>query len=160
MSDIAESTYDKIKVSVSLNKLVVLVFLFVIIYFGYERYAVHNEEQVEATTLVLAPKINDIYFLDLRVKNENYESKKKYQLAKVVAIRGDNITLVYGRFFYQWQYSVVNSIQYGDLGNSDYFATKLDIFSLKEIKNMRNSREIYLAKRPIQNQLYGTVISR
>ena len=81
----------------------------------------HKTEQLEASVLIANPKINDIYFLDMRLLNSNLERKNKYKLAKVVRVTDDNVVIVYGSFFYQWQYAVVNSIQYGDLSNSDYF---------------------------------------
>ena len=109
------------KLSVSLNKLVLSLCFLVILYFGYVKYEEHKTEQLEASVLIANPKINDIYFLDMRLLNSNLERKNKYKLAKVVRVTDDNVVIVYGSFFYQWQYAVVNSIQYGDLSNSDYF---------------------------------------
>jgi hypothetical protein len=70
-----------------------------------------------------------------------------------------NVTIVYGSFFYQWQYAVVNSIQYGDLSNSDYFTLIPDYFSFSKIKEMKSNGVIYLVKRPIRNKIYGNFVS-
>lgn len=147
------------KFSISLNKLMVLTCLLVITYFAYNRYTAHVTEQAEASVLILTPQINDIYFLDFRLLNNNLERKNKYKLAKVVRVTGDNVAIVYGKFFYQWQYSVVNSIEYGDLSNSDYFTVIPDYIPFSKIKEMKNNGVIYLVKRPMQNKLYGNFVS-
>jgi len=131
----------------------------VICYFVYGKYSSHITEQEEASTLILTPQVNDIYFLDFRLLNDKLERKNKYKLAKVVRVTDDNVTIVYGNFFYQWQYSVVNSIQYGDLSNSDYFGAIPDYIPFSKIKEMKSDGTIYLVKRPVQNKLYGNFVS-
>ena len=147
------------KLSVSLNKLVLLLCFLVILYFGYGKYEEHKTEQLEASVLIVNPKINDIYFLDMRLLNSNLERKNKYKLAKVVRVTDDNVVIVYGSFFYQWQYAVVNSIQYGDLSNSDYFTLIPDYIPFSKIQEMKRNGSIYLVKRPIQNKMYGNFVS-
>lgn len=147
------------KLSVSLNKLVLLLCFLVILYFGYGKYEEHKTEQLEASVLIVNPKINDIYFLDMRLLNSNLERKNKYKLAKVVRVTDDNVVIVYGNFFYQWQYAVVNSIQYGDLSNSDYFTLIPDYIPFSKIQEMKRNGSIYLVKRPIQNKMYGNFVS-
>ena len=147
------------KLSVSLNKLVLLLCFLVILYFGYGKYEEHKTEQLEASVLIANPKINDIYFLDMRLLNSNLERKNKYKLAKVVRVTDDNVVIVYGSFFYQWQYAVVNSIQYGDLSNSDYFTLIPDYIPFSKIQEMKRNGSIYLVKRPIQNKMYGNFVS-
>jgi len=56
------SEHLKPKLSITLNKLVLLTCLFVMTYFGYEKYAFHNAGQTEASVLILTPQVNDIYF--------------------------------------------------------------------------------------------------
>lgn len=147
------------KLSVSLNKLVLILCFLVILYFGYGKYEEHKTEQLEASVLIANPKINDIYFLDMRLLNSNLELKNKYKLAKVVRVTDDNVVIVYGSFFYQWQYAVVNSIQYGDLSNSDYFTLIPDYIPFSKIQEMKRNGSIYLVKRPIQNKMYGNFVS-
>lgn len=154
-----ESQHQRPKLSISLNKLVLLTFLLVIFYFGYERYALHKAEQIEASVLILIPQVNDIYFLDLRLLSDKLERKNKYKLAKVVRVTDDNVAIVYGKFFYQWQYAVVNSIQYGDLSNNDYFTLIPDYIPFNKIEEMKSNGAIYLVKRPIRNKLYGNFVS-
>lgn len=95
----------------------------------------------------------------MRLINGKLERKNKYKLAKLVRVSDDNVAIVYGRFFYQWQYAVVNSIQYGDLSNSDYFALIPDYISFSKIKEMHDSGAIYLIKRPVQNKIYVNFVS-
>jgi hypothetical protein len=134
--------------------------LFTVIYFGYDRYTSHKIEQAEASILIGKPKVNDIYFLDFRLLNDKLEQKNKYKLAKVVRVHEDGLGIVYGRFFYQWQYSVVNSIQYGDLSYDDYFMLLPEYIPFSQIKKMRGDGTIYLVKRPVRDKLYGKFISR
>jgi len=147
------------KLSISLNKFVLLICLLVIIYFGYERYEQHKIEQAEASAFIINPKVNDIYFLDMRLIKDKLERKNKYKLAKVVRVSDDNVAIVYGSFFYQWQYAAVNSIQYGELSNSDYFTLIPDYISFSKIKEMKSNGAIYLVKRPLQNKIYGNFVS-
>lgn len=144
---------------ISLNKLVLLLCLLVAAYMVYERYKNHKEEQIEAAKLILNPKVGDIYFFDFRMLSDKREQKNKYKLAKVVSVTNDSVGVVYGRFYYQWQYSVVNSIQYGDLSNSDYFKILPEYFSLEQVIEMHKSEAIYLVKRPILHQLYGNYVT-
>lgn len=154
-----ETKQLKPELSTSLNKLVLLTCLLVAFYFGYERYASHKTEQAETSALILSPKVNDIYFLDFRLLSDDLERKNKYKLAKVVRVSDDNLAVVYGRVFYQWQYSVVNSIQYGDLSNDDYFMQIPEYIPFSKMKEMRNNGAIYLIKRPVSNKLYGNFVS-
>lgn len=159
MTNTFQPQHRKLKLSISLNRLVLLICLLVIVYFGYERYASHKTEQTEASALILTPQVNDIYFLDLRLLSDKLERKNKYKLAKVVRVTGDNVAIVYGKFFYQWQNAVVNSIQYGDLSNNDYFTLIPDYIPFSKIKEMQSNGTIYLVKRPIRNKLYGNFVS-
>ena len=95
-----------------MNKLLFLIFLLVIVYFGYEKYTAHKTEQTEALVFISSPQRNDIYFLDLRLLSDKLDHKNKYKLAKVVRVNDDNVAIVYGKFFYQWQSAVVNSIEF------------------------------------------------
>tara|TARA_R110002072_G_scaffold63690_1_gene158175 strand:+ start:8586 stop:9452 length:867 start_codon:yes stop_codon:yes gene_type:complete len=141
--------------SISLFKLVILL---VVVCFGFREYNVYKEDKNQTLTNVLAPKINDIYFLDFRLLSDNLGSKEKYKIAKIVDITGDIITLVYGRFFYQYQNAAINSIQYGQLSYKDYFEPKRYDLKLDTIKQMHGSGAIYLVKRPTRNKLYGSLV--
>jgi hypothetical protein len=153
------------QLSLSLNKLVLLTCLLVSMYFGYEKYVADEKEQKESSVFILTPKVNDIYFLDLRLlkgksaRLYQLESKHKYTLAKVVRVSDDNVAIVYGRFFYQWQYSMVSSIEYGDLSNKNYFSLLPEYIPFSKIKKMKSNGAIYLVKRPILNKLYGNFVS-
>jgi hypothetical protein len=149
----------KPELSKPLSNLVLLTCLLVIMYFGYARYDEHQTEQTETSVFILTPQVNDIYFLDMRLIKGNLEHKNKYKLAKVVRVSNDNVAIVYGNVFYQWQYAVVNSIQYGDLRYSDYFTLSPKYIPFTKIKEMRSNGAIYLVKRPLQNTLYGNFVS-
>ncbi|MGJ8693996.1 MAG: hypothetical protein ACSHW0_16120 [Thalassotalea sp.] len=145
--------------TISFNQLVFVIGLLVAFYFAYESYALHKTEQAEASELILTPQADDIYFLDFRLINDKLERKNKFKLAKVIRVTDDNVAIVYGRFFYQWQHAVVNSIEYGDLSNHDYFKLMPDYIPLSKIKEMQRNGAIYLVKRPIKNKLYGNFVS-
>jgi len=153
-----ETKQLKPELSTPLNNLVLLICVLVIAYFGYEKYAFHKAEQEEAELLILSPQVNDIYFLDMRLLSAKLERKHKYRLAKVVSVTGNNVAIVYGRVFYQWQNAVVNSIEYDDLNNYDYYKIIPDYISFNKLKEMRTNRAIYLVKRPIRNKLYGSFV--
>jgi hypothetical protein len=138
------SKHLKPKLSITLNKLVLLACFFVVAYFGYEKYAFHNAEKIEASIQILSHQVNDIYFLDMRLLSDNLERKHKYRLAKVVSVTGNNVAIVYGRAFYQWKNAVVNRIKYDDLNNNNYFELIPDYIPFSKIKKMKASGAIYL----------------
>lgn len=158
MSYTFESDERTNKLTISLNKLVLLACFFVIIYYGNSRYERHKTEQTVASELIQNPQVSDIYFLDMSILKGDVEGKNKYKLAKVIRVTDDNVAIVYGKFSYQWQYSVINSIQYGDLSNDDYFMSLPDYISLDKIKKIRSNGAIYLIKRPVRNQLYSNFV--
>jgi hypothetical protein len=159
MTNAADTKAGTAESTVSFNTFLLLFGLMVIIYFGYGKYDEHKTEQEESSIFILNPQVNDIYFLDMRLIEDKLERKNKYKLAKIVRVSDDRVAIVYGKFFYQWQYSVVNSIQYGDLSNSDYFTLFPDYISFTKIQEMKSNGAIYLVKRPIQNKLYGNLVS-
>ena len=154
-----ETKQLKPELSSSLNNLVLLACILVIAYFSYANYAFHSAEQKEAELLISSPQVNDIYFLDMRIFSDKLDSKREYRLAKVVSVTGDNVAVVYGTVFYQWQYAVVNSIKYDDVNNHDYFKLIPDYISFNKIQELRSSGAIYLVKRPIRNKLYGKFVN-
>ncbi len=117
-----------------------------------------EENQTLALSIISAPKVNDIYFLDFRLLSNQLRPKEKYRIAKVVDVTGDIITLVYGKFFYQYQNAAYNSIKYGHLRYKNYFEPKRYDTPLKTIKSMYRNQAIYLAKRPIRNKLFGSLV--
>jgi hypothetical protein len=159
MPNAIKSQNHKLKFSFTLNNLILLGCLLVAFSFAFERYIEHKVEQTEASELILFPQVDDIYFLDFRKIGDQLVRKNKYKLAKVVRISDDNVAIVYGSFFYQWQYSVVNSIKHGDLSNYDYFELIPDYIPFSKIKEMKLSGAIYLVKRPVRNKLYGNFVS-
>ena len=144
--------------SMSLNKLVLIICLTVACYFGYQKYELHVTEQTDASILILTPKLNDIYFIDNGLLSGKSKRKNKYRLAKVVRVTDENIVVVYGRISYQWQSSVVNSIKFGELSNNEYFMPTPKFISLNRVKEMKNNGSIYLVKRPMGKKLYGSFI--
>lgn len=132
--------------------------LFVVFCLGFLEYDSYKTEENQTLALISNPKINDIYFLDFRLLSDKLRPNEKYRIAKVVDITGDIVTLVYGRFFYQYQNAAINSIQYGQLSYKDYFEPKRYDTPLNTIQNMYNEQAIYLAKRPIRNKLFGRLV--
>ena len=150
--------------SITLNKFLFFIGLLIVVYFSYTLYVSNKAEQAETSTLIVDPQVNDIYFLDYRhfsnkLGSDEFEHKNKYKLAKVIRVSDDNITVVYGRFSYQWQYAVINSIKHGDLSNNNYFTLTPGYIPLSKMEEMKRSGALYLIKRPIQNKLYGNFVS-
>jgi len=140
-------------------KVIFFLFLCVALSLAFLVYKSDNIEEEQTLAIISKPKINDIYFLDFRLLSDKLRPNEKYRIAKVVDITGDIITLLYGRFFYQYQNAAVNSIQYGQLRYKDYFESKRYDIPLSTIKTMYSNQAIYLAKRPIRNRLFGNFVS-
>ena len=146
----------------TLFKMLIAAIFLCILCFGYLKYQAYQNEQFQTQTIISSPQINDIYFIDFRLLAEFNHNKlrptEKYRIAKVIDVTGDIITLVYGAFYYQRQHAAINSIQYGQLSYTDYFEPKRYDIPLNKIKDMRTDEAIYLAKRPVRNKLYGSLI--
>lgn len=138
---------------------VTISFLFcTVLFLSFLEYKGYKTEESQTLAIISNPKVNDIYFLDFRLLSDKLRPNEKYRIAKVVDITGDIVTLVYGRFFYQYQNAAINSIQYGQLSYKDYFESKRYDIPLKTIKIMYDEQAVYLAKRPIRNKLFGNFI--
>ena len=122
-----------------------------------------RQETRQTAEYISSPKIDDLYFLDVRLlpgtKPGTLRPNEKYRLAKVVDITGDIVTLVYGNFFYLRQRAIVKSIQYGQLRYPDYFETRRYDFPTTQLAAMKDSGAIYRVKRPVYNTLFGNQIS-
>jgi hypothetical protein len=148
----------KPELSGPLNRVILAVCLLLIIYFGYEKYQEHRIEQKQTSTFIINPKVGDIYFLNIKIIQDKPALKNKYKLAKIVRVGDDGISVVYGNISYQWQHAVVNSIQYGDLRNNNYFKVIPEYIPMQKIRAMHSKGAIYLIKRPTQNKIYDSLI--
>lgn len=131
----------------------------IILYISFTEYLDYKHEKDNSSAIIETPKINDIYFMDFRLLTKDLRPHEKYRIAKVVDITGDIVTLMYGGFYYQRKHAVINAIYYGQLSFKDYFETKRYDMPHNKIKKMFESGAIYLANRPVQNKLYGNVVS-
>ena len=127
--------------------------------FIYKKSNQSQQEDDNSLTYLTSPKVDDIYFLDFRLLNENLRPNEKYRLAKVVDITGEIVTLLYGNVFYLRQQSLKDSIRYGQLRYKEYFESKRYDFKLSQLKKMHDSKAIYMIKRPNYNMLYGNYIN-
>lgn len=148
----------------SLTSQLLLIFIAACIsYFAYIKYNAYQNEQNQTLAIIVAPKVNDIYFIDFRKLGDEVSSRlrptEKYRIAKVVDITGNIVTLLYGAFYYPRQHAAVNSIHYGQLRYAEYFETKRYDISHQDILTMHENKALYLAKRPIRNKLYGNFVS-
>lgn len=149
----------KPELSSPLNRIILSICLLGMIYFGYVKYEEHALEQKQTSIFILSPQVGDIYFLNMKLIQDKPMLKDKYKLAKVVRVSNDGVSIVYGSISYQWQYSVVNSIQYGELSNNNYFKPIPDYIPFNKIKKMHSFGAIYLVKRPIQDKIYGNFVN-
>jgi len=123
---------------------------------------VNNNSSIEKSLTeqyINAPKVDDIYFLDFRKITSDLRPKEKYRLAKVVDITGEIVTLNYGNFYYQRQHAAEQSIRYGQLRYKGYFETGRRDFHISDLIALRESKAIYMIKRPVLNKLFGNFVS-
>ena len=146
------STRTSISVTLSLAAVILIAFLT----FIYLDYA---EEQKHTQSIIAAPKINDILFVDYRKIDKNLRPNQKFRVAKIVDITGNIISLQYSSPLYQRQKAAVKSIKLGQLRHASYFETKRHNIPYSTLKNMYKQDIVYMAKRPIGNTLYGSLIT-
>jgi TPR repeat protein len=124
-----------------------------------DSYQKADDESQATDSYILAPKIDDIYFLDFRKLSDNLRPREKYRLAKVVDVTGEVITFRYGNVFFWQKQSLIDSIRYGQITYSKYFEPKRHDFNLSQLKVMRDNGAIFKVKRPELNVLYGNYVN-
>ena len=77
-------------------------------------YHVQQENKLTNEYLV-APKVDDFYFLDYRFLANNLPKNDNYRLAKVVDITGDIVSLVYSSSIYNRESILADSIKSGQV---------------------------------------------
>jgi len=131
-----------------------------ILLLSYYYWTISEEEIVSQSNQITAsPKVNDLYFIDFRVISQKLRPREKYRLAKVIDITGDVVSLVYSDFYYFRQREIVEAIRFGHLRFNDYFQGQRHNFSKSEIRLMFDNKAIYMAKRPLNNELYDNFVS-
>ena len=145
------------------NKILLFTILFSILYLINLKYTGYQQTKKQTSAIILSPQVNDMYFIDFRLLGDEVNKKlrptEKYRLAKVVDITGDVVTLLYGAFYYQRQRAAIDSIVYGQLRYEKYFDKKRYDIAHSDLLTMHKNKAIYLAKRPIDNKLFGNYIS-
>lgn len=141
------------------KKSIFIPILLCLAYYSYYVVYKNYQEQQQTFEIIASPKINDIYFLDFRLLNDDLRPNEKYRLAKVVDITGDIITLVYGGFYYPSQHATTNSIYYGQLTYKNYFDAKRFDYKHQQIQQKLDAGAIYQAMRPVRDKLLGRRIS-
>jgi len=122
-------------------------------------YADVRQGNLQTDQYVVAPKVDDFYFLDYRLMADNLAPSAKYRLAKVVDVTGDVVSLVYSSSIYNRSSLLSSSIKSGQVLAGKYFSAKRYDFSVDQLKGMRTSGAILTIKRPINNWLYGLLIT-
>ena len=125
----------------------------------FSSYPSVDAEQVQTQTIVQAPQINDILFIDNTLMSDKFRPHEKYRLAKVVDITGNVVTIVYGSFYYKSHFSVTQGIRFGQLSYNKYFEPQRHDLTLEQLSIMQKKLVIYAAKRPKRNELFGRVIA-
>lgn len=118
-----------------------------------------NQKALQTKNFVAQPEINDLYFLDFRVMSDKLRPRQKYRLAKVIDITGDTISLVYGDVYYYNQHRIEEGIRFGQLMYNDYFQRKRHDFTVDKIKELHKSGAIYMAKRPVNDELFDNFVT-
>ncbi|MCJ8319126.1 MAG: hypothetical protein MJK12_05805 [Colwellia sp.] len=123
-------------------------------------YADIRQENQQTELYLVAPKVDDFYFLDYRLMADNLRPNEKYRLAKVVDITGDVISVVYSSAIYSRASLLTSSIKSGQILAGKFFSAKRYDFTLDNLKSLRNDKAILKIKRPIDHWLYGILITK
>ncbi|WP_286263871.1 hypothetical protein [Thalassotalea atypica] len=136
----------------------VLTLITIIFYSLYTLKEVKQETQ-QTNQYITHPKIGDIYFLDYRLLVKALRPEQRFRLAKLVDITGNVLTFRYGNLYYTSQHAIEQSIHFGQLRYGKYFEPKRYDFSHETVKSMAKQEAIYMVKRPIRDQLFGSFVS-
>ena len=139
------------------TKLISSVIFLVSLVVGFTLYK--NFEANNKTKIFIAePSINDIYYVDYRVLQDNLRPNEKYRMAKVSDITGDVITINYSSYFYLQEHELNEAIRYAQLRFEKFFQEKRHNFKISELQSMIESGAIVLARRPDGNVLDGNIV--
>lgn len=139
------------------NKLIFLVILLVSAVAGSFFYN-ENKLDLETRSLIAAPQVNDLYYVDFRVIKENLRPAEKFRMAKVKDITGDVVTINFSSYFYLQEHELNEAIRYAQLRFEKFFQEKRHNYKISELNVMIDSGAIVLARRPVGNMLDGNVV--
>ena len=151
--------------SVDWQKWALYFLLLTVVVFIYLRYTTEEQIAARQTRAILSqPNVGDLLFFDYRNLTHPeikipLRPNENYRVAKIIDITGNIVTLRLGDLFYQHQGAVIESVRYGQLGYKRYFQKKRYDIALADLKQMYKNKAIYLAKRPIDNKLFGGLVS-
>lgn len=117
-----------------------------------------HQKNVLTASYVAAPKIDDLYYLDFRLMQDNLRPTEKYRMAKVSDITGNVITLNYSSYFYPQKHELNETIRYAQLRFEKFFQEKRNNFTIAELQGMIESGAIFLVRRPDGNMLDGNLV--
>lgn len=131
---------------------------FLLTYIMFSWWQSHQDEKRLMAKLIAEPQINDFMLFDVRMLPGEKRPNEKYQIAKVVDITGDTISLSFGSFYYKFQASFRDAIANGQVRVPSYFSKNHTLFSLAKLKQMYQQQAIVIVARPDQNMLYGNFV--
>lgn len=126
--------------------------------FGADFLYKEHQKNVLTASYVAQPKIDDIYFLDFRLIQENLRPTEKYRMAKLTDITGDIITLNYSSYFYPQKHELNETIRFAQLRFEKFFQKKRNNFTVPQLQEMIESGAIFLVRRPEGNMLDGNLV--
>lgn len=117
-----------------------------------------HQTNVLTASYVAEPKIDDLYYLDFRLIQDNLRPTEKYRMAKVSDITGNVVTLNYSSYFYPQKHELNETIRYAQLRFEKFFQEKRNNFTIAELQAMIESGAVFLVRRPDGNMLDGNLV--
>ncbi|MEI6893102.1 MAG: sel1 repeat family protein [Colwellia sp.] len=118
----------------------------------------NHESEAQTKSIIAAPELNDLYYIDFRVIKTNLRPTEKYRMAKVKDVTGDVITINFSTYFYMQEHELNEAIRYAQLRYEKFFQEKRHNYKISELQAMIKSGAIVLARRPEGNVLDGNVV--
>ena len=131
---------------------------FLLLYLLFSWWQKHVQAQENTAQLVATPAINDFLLFDARKLPIALRPEQKYQVAKIVDITGDTISLTFGNFYYRFQSSFRDAIASGQVRSFGYFEKNHRLYSYDQMQQLLANEAIVTAARPEGNMLFGNYV--
>lgn len=106
-----------------------------------------NNKDREELAYINAPKINDIYLLEITRTRSVIEDGFKYGMIKVVNVQSDGVDISEGGYIFDSKKGVREEIKKNDVNAEDYFSEKTYFMDTQSLVTLKVDGDIFKVRR-------------
>lgn len=107
-----------------------------------------RQNDAENADFIAAPRVGDLYVMDLAQGATNPERPQMYTLGRVTQVAGGNVSIALGQRYYNLESGVREDIRDRDFANAQYFGTDIGTVPVAELRTMQRNGVLIDIERP------------